>query len=315
MRRQLMVRALPCLAVLLLVSCKGCVTEGATAPGHREDPVRAERASASGSGDDLQMLDLGPFLAAGETDFTNRYLSTVMVMKGNPWEGATCSGVLIAPRLALTAAHCVCERRKVVASDGGARTVIDNFACMKTALVTTVTYEPAEARIGTGGETRVYEGVVLPHPEFQLLLDHEEQVLSGKADLALIRLSEPVEERVPLRLSPLANKAIQLGETLVMAGYGRGSPAGAIQGLRFFRRNKVVRLARPSDERVLYEQQGVYLYNGFGGGPCFREEGQERWLVGIAGLGSEKELALTDTYTYRDWLHAAIEDARGSPRQ
>jgi trypsin-like peptidase len=300
MYRSLILRSIPCLAILSLVSCKGCVTDTSThaIAGFSED----------GGGDDLQVLDTSVFHSAGETDFKNRYLSTVMVTTGTPWESKICSGVLIASRLALTAAHCLCDWRKLSGLDGGHETIIDSAACAKAAYVTTVTYDPLTARAGTGGQTRVYEGTVLPHPEFQLLLDHREQVLSGKADLALIRLSQPVEEQVPM--IPLADTPVRLGEPLVMAGYGHGSAAGAIYGLRFFRRNRVARLATPTDERVLYEQQGAYLYNGFDGGPCFREEGQVRWLVGIASSGSEKELALTDTHPYLDWLRAAIEDAR-----
>jgi hypothetical protein len=134
--------------------------------------------------------------------------------------------------------------------------------------------------------------------------------MEGRADLALILLNEQVGGRVST--PPLADTAVHLEESLVMAGYGYGGPAGALYALRFFRRDRVTRTETVADERVRYEQQGTYLYNGFNGGPCFREEGQERWLVGIMSLGSDKELAFTDTYGYRDWLLAAIRGVRGS---
>jgi hypothetical protein len=304
-------RSVPWLAVLLMVSCKGCSDDAAA----RTTASAAEKPSIDSleTGDELQILDTRVFLAAGETDFKNRYSSTIMVTKGAPWEGGACSGVLIAPSLALTAGHCLCEWRKTSEPDDEGRTVISGTACAKIAYVTTVTYNPAEARVGTGGQTQIYEGEVFPHPEFHLQLDHRGQVMEGKADLALIRLNEPVDGRVA-EIS-LADTAVQLDEPLVMAGYGYGSPAGALYGLRFFRRTSVTRTGTTADERVLYKQQGSYLYNGFSGGPCFREEDQKRWLVGVMSLGSDKELAFTDTYYYRDWLRAAIREASASRHQ
>ncbi|WP_224244256.1 trypsin-like serine protease [Hyalangium gracile] len=238
------------------------------------------------------------FRAAGEPDFKNRYASTVMITTGPPEASKTCSGVLLAPSLALTAAHCVCEPRA---------------ECVATAYVTTVTYDPVKARIGTGGQTRVYEGVVLPHPELELLVDPTGQVVAGKANLALLQLDEPVEG---LHSGfALTDTPAQSGELLVMAGYGRGGDVGSFYGLRYFRKNKVARASTPGGERVLYEQQGTSLYNGFDGGPCFREEGPQRWLVGIATWGSDKELSFTDLSPYQDWLRAELsKDARDSGR-
>lgn len=271
-------RSLPWLALFALVSCKGC-------SGGSEKP---QSLPASGS-DDLQVLDTGLFQSAGEPDFKNRYASTVMVTTGAFGDSKLCSGVLISPRLALTAAHCLCERRD---------------ACVKAAYVTTVTYDSAKARMGTGGETQVHEGAVHPHPEFGLLLDAAGRVSSIKADLALVQLQEPVEGNV--QGPSWADAAAREGESLVMTGYGRGGPTGGLYGLRFFRKNVVTRASIPGDERVLYAQQGAYLYNGFDGGPCFREAGQERWLVGIASLGSGKELTFTDLHAYQAWLRSAL---------
>ncbi len=322
-------RSLPWLVVLLMVSCKGCF-EGSSAratadsqerqlrgpveKGPIKEPLRDESPPIpEGGGDDLQVLDTKLFSMAGETDFKNRYLSTIMVAAGDSWAGGSCSGVLISSRLALTSAHCLCERRKVIGLGGAARFMSDSSACVRLAYATMVTYDPATARVGTGGRTQVQQGRVLPHPEFELQIDDRGRILSSKADLALIRLDEPFEAQVPV--SPLADDAVRVGEVLIMAGYGHDSLVGGLYGLRSFRRNRVTRVGTSLDDRILYEQQGPYLYNGYEGGPCFREEGPVRWLVGIANLGTDQELSFTGLYAYRDWVRAAINDTRGSTSQ
>jgi hypothetical protein len=303
MMAHLSLRSLPWLTVLSVISCKGCFA--GTSTHTTEAPLRAEGplSPPHGGGDDLQILDTSVFLSAGEPDFKNRYLSTVMVTTGNAWESKICSGIFISPNMALTAAHCVCERRKATAPGQEDTVIVEGSACVEKAYVTTVAYDPVKARIGTGGQTQVYEGTVLPHPEFKLVLDRRGHVVSGTADLALLRLDEQVEGAPP-GLS-LADTAAEAGEVLTMAGYGNGGAAGSLHGLRYVRKNKVTRASTPADERVLYEQQGAYLYNGFEGGPCFRENDKGRWLVGIASLGSEEELILTDLHPYREWLLAA----------
>ncbi|WP_224373174.1 hypothetical protein [Hyalangium versicolor] len=94
---------------------------------------------------------------------------------------------------------------------------------------------------------------------------------------------------------------------LVMAGYGDDLRFRDEPYLRYFRRNQVTQVQGRSDGKVLYEQQGAFVYNGHAGGPCFREDKSQRWLVGIASVGSEKELAFTSTYFFRDWLRAELQ--------
>lgn len=108
-----------------------------------------------------------------------------------------------------------------------------------------------------------------------------------------------------------------------MAGYGYGEEFGQIYGLRFFRKNHVTRFSSSSAGRIIYEQQGVFLYNGFKGGPCFREDERGTWLVGVASIGLDRELAFTSTRPYQEWVLAEIQRAsehsrsssvfRGSP--
>lgn len=62
---------------------------------------------------------------------------------------------------------------------------------------------------------------------------------------------------------------------------------------------------------MLYEQQGAFVYNGYTGGPCFREGESRRWLVGIASVGPDQQLSFTSTYFFRDWLRAELQRAAG----
>ncbi|WP_373691615.1 trypsin-like serine peptidase [Hyalangium versicolor] len=152
---------------------------------------------------------------------------------------------------------------------------------------------------------RPLRGKVRVHPAFKIELNEQGAVLSTRADLALIILDSPEDESV--ESIPFAEKEAQENETLVMAGYGDDPRFRDEPGLRYFRHNKVTKVPGNSDGRILYEQQGAFVYNGYTGGPCFREDSGQRWLVGIASVGTELELTCTSTYFFRDWLRAEFQ--------
>ncbi|HYH98800.1 hypothetical protein [Hyalangium sp.] len=152
-----------------------------------------------------------------------------------------------------------------------------------------------------------------PHPEMESRAATHGFRLS-RVDLAVILLDEPVQERPEEVL--LAANEVREGEALIMAGYGKDEALGGDWGARYYRKNKATRAPGVEDDRVLYEQQGPYVYDGFVGGPCFREGLGGRWLVGIAGGRSEKELSCTSLHVHREWVRAEVQRAmQGSSAQ
>lgn len=96
----------------------------------------------------------------------------------------------------------------------------------------------------------------------------------------------------------------------MMTGYGHDRVVGGRHGARYFKKSQVTRAPTSEDPRALYAQQGSSLYEGFDGGPCFREARERRWLVGISGLSTREGLSFTSTFFYRDWLNSELERAR-----
>jgi hypothetical protein len=323
--RTIITPAMALLSALAVTSCGACKEAGSedrSSTGEQElkgqelNPVPSEVAvsgmEALPWGVESEPADLHLRQFAGEMDVKNVYASTVMISLKDPRALPDCSGILLDPRLVLTAASCVCALEEETPAGASERARADASSCVSRVFVTSVVYgevgHPKLKELTTQMRFRTTEGSVKPHPELELVLDKRGFVVVARADLAVIQLDEPLEEGGSAVL--FARDEVRRGESLVMAGFGHDAIMGGFYGSRYFRKNPVVDVRSSEGGRILYQQQGTFTYSGYDGGPCFREEAASRWLVGVASARADQELACTSTLVYRDWVLEQLKQAK-----
>lgn len=293
----------PLLLLALVLALSGCkdrpIQEQAAPPPSEPTPIQdADLPPGTLTGDALDPIRIPVPQLAGEVDLANRYLFTVLIeaYRSSATEGAfKCSGVIIAPRLVLTAGHCVCPRQTGASNS--------HSTCAATAYLTAMTYLPPEQGQVSRASHEMYEGVIRPHPQFEVLLDRDGGVTSIRANLALIILNAPLPER--LRPVMLGETQAELHSPLVTVGYGNARDDISIYGRRRFNRTRVA--SSPAGQEVLLlEPPQQPLFANDSGGPCLREGALGPELVGISNRGFGKDPTCTNLDPYRAWLRDEI---------
>ncbi len=223
---------------------------------------------------------------APSADGIGRNVVTIVGSRGN-----FCSGTMIAPNIALTAAHCV---------QSGATYKIVEYDAQRTPQLRDV------AQIAT-------------HPQFNLqtMLGHR-----ATADVALLRLASPLAAaRQPPPIGAPRNP-IAAGGRFTVAGIGvtvrgDGKSGGVVRAAALVATgrpgNLQIRLVDPAGDG---KREGLGACTGDSGGPAFEDQqgravviGVVSWSTGPNGTaGCGGMTGVTPLSLYRDWIS---QTARG----
>jgi secreted trypsin-like serine protease len=164
-----------------------------------------------------------------------------------------CTATLIAPDVALSAAHCL----RSLGHRTAAFVLNDRLS-------------------DAGPETAHSVAQVVLHPGFAVVAGAG----APRHDLALVRLADPIRNVAPERLlSAVEASTLALGQAVDLVGYGRASRAEDRRGIKNRGRSRLREIQ--AGEWVIGGGEGVQNCDGDSGGPAFVELRGRRRLMGI----------------------------------
>ena len=221
--------------------------------------------------------------------------SVVMILGSFGSTSTACTATAVGRDLLLTAAHCVQSGAdyKLVANEAGGSPVLKNIARIERE----------------------------PQFEMQRLFSH-----LATADVALIKLAEPLPARVPPVRIGSETDTVAVGDTLVVAGYGDtvrgdGRTGGTVRSAPLVVTGQPGSLQiRLVDRATKGVRAGLGACTGDSGAPAFRDAGGDLAIIGVVSWSTGPNLSagcggltgITPLMRYRGWI---VETAQrlGSP--